>query len=182
MSAVGKETTGIVIARKIAIHEVTELEVTGMAVADETVDLAVQGGVGRIVLGPYKQLISPKQTGEIMTGTTEIVIIRARAGRTATGTAAKTTNDLKDVMTDASPQPETRTTGIRIWGMSVTTDKESGDMTQRGSQKSPRMRELHLQVRLYSSYSTTMHLLIHAIVFRSICRCWPVFFPEATEP
>ncbi|OAX43528.1 hypothetical protein K503DRAFT_796207 [Rhizopogon vinicolor AM-OR11-026] len=46
-SAAGRETRGIVTVKRIAIHEAVELEVNGIAVADEPVGPAVQGGVSR---------------------------------------------------------------------------------------------------------------------------------------
>ncbi|OJA14832.1 hypothetical protein AZE42_00784 [Rhizopogon vesiculosus] len=47
VSAAGKETRGIATAKRITIHEAVELEVNGIAVADEPVGPVVQGGVSR---------------------------------------------------------------------------------------------------------------------------------------
>lgn len=107
--------TGIVNGARIAIHEATELEVKGMAVVNETVGLAVQGG-----------------TGEIMTRITEIETIRAREEKTTTETAAETIDGLKDVTKGVSLQLETRSQDTRTPTINVTTDNKLTGMMLRG--------------------------------------------------
>lgn len=123
--------TGIVNGARIAIHEATELEVKGMAVVNETVGPVVQG-----------------ETGEIMTGTTEIETIRAREEKTTTETTAETTDGLKDVMKGANLRLETRSQDTRTQKLNVTIDNKSASMMLREFQKSLHKLELHPQPHL----------------------------------
>jgi hypothetical protein len=180
VSAAGKGMTGIANGAWIAIHEVTELEVKGMAVVNGTVGLVVQGGVRqRFSAATYKQFIPPIQTGEIMTGTTEIENIRAREEKITTETAVETIDDLKDGMKGASLRLETRSQDTRTLKITVITDNKLAGMMLRGFQKSLRKLELHPQVRLILQYKSSSH---HQFNFSPICRCWPILFSKETKP
>lgn len=171
--------TGIVNGVWIVIHEATELEAKEMAVVNETVGPVVQGGVRqRSSAATHKQLIPPIQTKEIMTGITEIEIIRAREEKTTTETAVETIDGLKDVMKGASLQLETRSQDTKTLKITVITDNKSAGMMLRGFQKSLRKLELHLQVRLVY-YRAKAALIIN---FSPICRCWSILFSKETEP
>jgi hypothetical protein len=172
--------TGIVNGAWIVIHEATELEAKGMAVVNETVGLVVQEGVRqRSSAATYKQLISPIQTGGIMTGTTEIENIKAREEKITTEIAVETIDDLKDVMKGASLRLETRSQDTRTLKITVITDNKSAGMILKGFQKSLRKLELHPQVRLILQSKSSSHRQFN---FSPICRCWSILFSKETEP